>query len=250
MKQRTIKYKGLDLQLNIDVNSLVDNVRGKYKGEISRLRKLLNKRDAYIHELHQKVKDKDSILYMVLDGVQIYKKVNSLYKLKAKELFILQYLNSVNMSKVSIINGYFDSISKKYTSRQEMYQLIEKGYVILVDRYGYYAITDNGRKVLANIFNALKQDYGYFIHNRIAKKGRKIHIEGHSKYTPEEKERRSEMYKKMMTPFWDSYIKMIPKDKNRRIEILNNWLGKQKEIDPYYLELIEKWSDKQSVNLE
>lgn len=247
MKQRTIKYKGLDLQLNIDVDSLVENVRGKYKTEISRLRKLLNKRDKYIHELHQKIKDKDSIMYMMLDGVQIYKKVKHIYKLNSKELFILHYLNSVNMSKVSIINEYFDSISKKYTSRQEMYMLIEKGYVILVDRYGYYAITDNGRRVINSIFVALNQDYTYFNHNRIAKKNRRIHIEGHTKYTPEERERRSAMYKKMMVPFWDSYIKMIPKDKKRRIEVIENWMAKQEAVDPYYYELIEKWSDTQSL---
>ena len=250
MKQRTIKYKGLDLQLNIDVDSLVENVRGKYRGENARLRKLISKRNDYINKLHNQLRDKDAIMYMMLDGVQIYKKVSHLYKLKAKELFILHYLSSVNMSTVSGMNKYFISISKKLSTRQDMYAICEKGYAILVDRYGYYAITDQGRRVMNNIFVALKQDYTYFNHNRIAKKNRVIHVEGHTKYTTEERERRSEVYRKMMVPFWDSYIKMIPKDKKRRVEIIENWIAKQEDVDPYYFQLIDKWSDKQSVNLE
>lgn len=245
MKERVIKYKGLDLKLNIDIDNIIDNVKEQYKPEVENLRKLIKKRHKYIHELHQLIKNKDVTMFMMVNAVKISRKMKKAYEINDKQAMILSYMYDVNMAKMDPINRYLETIHITKALRMDMDYLIDMGYIIKTSIYGYYGITDKGKRIIESVYNAYRQDYAYFIENRPSKRNYYYKAKG-SKYSEQELEKRSQLYRQMMMPFWDGGFKVMPKDVNRRVDYLLEWIQQRKEkgmvVDPYYMKLVEKWS--------
>ena len=247
MKERVIKYKGLELNLSFDVNAIKREVKEEYQPEIQTLRKLLTKRQDYIHDLHQKMKEKDVTVFMLIAASNISKKVKKVYGLTNKQVMILSYLYSVNMGKPEQITRYMNTIGMRSVTHGDMRGLIALGYVVKSPVVQYYAATTEGKKIINSIYTAFRQDYAYFVENRGVKRGHnpaKKKKEG--KYSEAERQKRSEFYKQLMMPFWDGGYKVMPKKVGLRIEYMTNWIRDRRSkglpVDDLYIRLIEKWS--------
>lgn len=247
MKERVIRYKGLELNLSFDINSIKREVKEEYQPEIQNLRKLLTKRQEYIHKLHQQMKEKDVTVFMLISASNIAKKVRKVYGTTHKQVMILSYLHSVNMGKPEQITRYMKSIGMNSVTHKDMRGLVELGYAVKSPVVQYYAATTEGKKIINSIYTAFRQDYAYFIENRGIKRDHKPpKKKKEGKYSEAERQKRSDFYKQLMMPFWDGGYKVMPKKVGLRIEYMTNWIRDRRSkglpVDDLYIRLIEKWS--------
>ncbi len=246
MRTRTIKFQGLDIKMNIDINDIVKKTSSKYKPKIDGYKKLVAKRNEYIHNMHQKMKDKEIGVYLIYDALRIMKKAKDAYDVDIRQLLTLSYLHGISMLRKDHINKYLIAIGCKPVTRIFLKKLVEYGYIMDAHKYAYYSITDKGRKIVDNIFLAFRQDYAFYEKNKPMKREYHTSQPAGTKYSDEEKEKRSILYRKMMTPFWDGGYKVVPKSRKMRVDYLVNWIDKRKRsglmVDEYYYNLIEKWS--------
>jgi len=246
VRTRTIKFQGLDIKMNIDINDIVKKTSSKYKPKIDGYKKLVAKRNEYIHNMHQKMKDKEIGVYLIYDALRIMKKAKDAYDVDIRQLLTLSYLHSISMLRKDHINKYLIAIGCKPVTRIFLKKLVEYGYIMDAHKYAYYSITDKGRKIVDNIFLAFRQDYAFYEKNKPMKREYHTSQPAGTKYSDEEKEKRSILYRKMMTPFWDGGYKVVPKSRKMRVDYLVNWIDKRKRsglmVDEYYYNLIEKWS--------
>mgnify|MGYP003333858239 FL=1 len=246
MKERVIKYKGLELNLSFDVNAIKREVRDEYKPEIAGLHNLLDKRHDYIHKLHQLIKEQDVTVFMLISASNISKKVKKIYNLTHKQMMILSYMSSINMAHPEQVTRYMKSIGMRSVTHTDMKGLVNLGYMMQTPLVYYYAATTEGKKIIKSIYAAFRQDYTYFIENRGIKRNHYVRAKKENKYSDEEKARRSEHYKQMMMPFWDGGYKVMPKNVILRIDYMTKWIQKRKEkglpVDDMYYRLVEKWS--------
>lgn len=56
MKERKIRYNGLDLKVTIDTDDMIEKVRNQYRPVISEMKKIIDKRNKYISKLHDLIK--------------------------------------------------------------------------------------------------------------------------------------------------------------------------------------------------
>lgn len=243
-KERIIKHKGLDLKFTIDTSELTEKIKEQYKPVIDNLKKLLNKRDEYIYRMHRMSRETDVTIFLFTNGLRVAKKANRLYGYSEKQYMALSYLNNTNMCKTEYLSRHLVGIGYPKILKPEVAKLIEDGCVIKLNEQ-YCAITDKGKKVIASIYKAYRQDMDYYMKNK--KPTRKTSIkEKSNKYTEEERDRRSQHYKTMMRPFWDGGYKVIPKNKDMRVTYLLGWIEKRKAIglfvDDIYMRYVEKWS--------
>jgi len=245
VKSRTIKYKGLDIKMDIDIDNIIKKVSSKYKPEIENYRKLLTKRQEYIHEQHHLLKDKDAFMYMMYDACNISKKIKKVYGINNRQMMVLTFLYNLSMAKVEHINDYLASIACNNIGKVVIDYLIELGYVFKTPVFEYFAITDKGKRIVESAYTALRQDFSYYVKNRKSKRDY-IRKKYGTKYTDEERQKRSFLYRKMMMPFWDGGYKVMPKDVALRISYMTQWITQRKskglDVDPYYHQLIQKWS--------
>lgn len=247
MKERVIKYKGLELNLSFDVDAIKREVKEEYQPEIQNLRKLLTKRQDYIHKLHQQMKEKDVTVFMLISASNIAKKVKKVYDLGHKQIMILSYLSGVNMANPEQMTRYMKSIAMRSVTHGDMKALVALGYVVKSPIVYYYAATTEGKKIINSVYSAFRQDYAYFIENRSIKRDHKpVKRKKGEKYTEAERQKRSEFYKQLMMPFWDGGYKVMPKNVSLRIEYMTNWIRERRAkglpVDDLYIRLIEKWS--------
>lgn len=247
-KQRTIKYNGLDFTINIDTKQIENKVKGKYKPTIDSLKRLLNKREQYIRKLHNSIRDGDAAIFLFISSREIWRKAVKAHHLSAKEYMILSYLKTINMANIDHINRYIQSVGFAKAHMSDLRRLEEKGVILKTPRVGYFAIVDNGRRMLDQIVNALKQDYNYYKNN----KGQKLDhyekpkVDKGPKYSAEELEKRSFLYKQMMRPFWDGGYKVLPRSRQLRVDYLIKWIEDHRKagiaVDPAYYRYVERWS--------
>lgn len=249
-KERKFSFKGVDVKFDINMESLIsgirEDLRARYKGKINTLRELVNKRNQYIKSVHNILRERDSAMFIMLDAVHIYKKANALYGINEKQMMILSYMSRTNMSNKIHISRYLRSIGYPKVVKKDEDTLWQKGYIIGL-KDGFFGITDAGRKIIDNVYNAFKQDYVYFRKNQSP-----VHQHEEKRapirrpLTKEEIDNKRHFYKTMMMPFWDINMKMMPKDREVRLKYVNQYLEKLKsngqEIDPIYDTLISKWS--------
>lgn len=249
-KERRFSFKGVDVKLDINMESLIggirEQLRDRYKGRIATLRDLLSKRNDYISKLHDILRKKDSAMFIMLDAVHIYKKANALYRINEKQMMILSYMYRTNMCSRIHVSRYLSSIGYVKMVTKDADLLRSRGYIIEV-KEGLFAITDEGRRIVNNVYNAFKQDYAYFRKNQSAVQQHEENRVIPRKNIPlEEREKKRHFYRTMMAPFWNEGMKMMPKDKQARIEIINKYVSTLNElsmkVDPIYDRLIEMWS--------
>lgn len=245
MKERIIKYNGLDLKVTIDTDEMIEKVRNQYRPVIYEMRKIIDKRNKYISKLHKLMKDKESAMFLFIDAVQIQKKAKKLYGLGAKSYMVLTHMYKIRVCVLSQLERYIKSIGFQGMSYAEMKTLVRAGYITeLPDKH--FGITDKGSKVIDTIYNAFRQDYDYFLKNKVTGYTAVNRKRTENKYTEEQKKQRGDFYRKMMRPFWDGGYKMMPKDKNLRVDYMLKWMEKKakegEELDEMYMRLVTRWS--------
>lgn len=246
-KERTIKYKGLDFTINIDTSEIEKKVRSKYRPTIDSLRKLLNKRERYIQKLHNTLRDEDAIMFLFAGAKEIWRKAVKAHCLTAKEYMIITYLKDINMATTEHITGHINALGYAKAMYSDMCRLEKKGVVIRTPQFGYWAITDKGRKSISQVIQAIKQDFAYYKDNKAKKHDHFVKPKPTSpKYTPEELERRSFLYKQMMRPFWDGGFKILPRNRQQRVDYLIGWIQDRKsmgiKVDEVYYTYVQRWS--------
>lgn len=246
MKERVIKYQGLDLKLSFDIDSIRREVAAEYKPQIQQMKQIIDKRDKYIKSMHKSMRDIDTTIFVLIDAVKIYRKAKKAYNIGEKSMHILSYMNGINMCTIEQINRYMSSVFMPETNTGEMRKLIGKDYVVKIPLPYYFAITDKGKKIIKNIYRAFRDDFDYFKKNKPVKVNHKIRTPTGGKYSPEELEKRSQQYRRLMFPFWDGGYKVIPKNRSTRCSYLAEWITNRRkaglEVDDYYMKLLEKWS--------
>lgn len=245
MKERTIRYNGLDLKVTIDTDEMIEKVHNKYKPVIYEMRKIIDKRNKYISEMHKLMKDKESTMFLFVDAIQIQKKAKKAYGIGAKSYMVVTHMYKVNICLLSQIERYMKSIGFQGMSYAEMKTLVRAGYITEMDDR-YFGITDKGRKVIESIYNAFRQDYDYFLKHKVNGQSTIARKRTSNKYTEEQKKERGDFYRKMMRPFWDGGYKVMPKDRNLRVDYMLKWMDKKKkegeELDELYMRLVTRWS--------
>lgn len=252
-KERKFSFGGVDVKFDISLDSLVEKITEGHRQKVEFLRKLIRKRDQYIHSLHGILKDKESAMYIMLDGYKIFKKASALYGLTDKQFMLLTYTYVGNICSYDRLKKYCISIGYPRPNRNDFARLIQGGYVVAVTK-NHWAITDHGRNIVNNVYNAFRQDYYFFsgykerIRNIKPEKIRKKRV-----FTPEQLEERSQAYKRMMAPYWNRKLKMMPKDRIVRCKIMVEWLEQNAESNPdadgFYSKLLEKWAAKEGYVL-
>lgn len=245
MKERKIKYKGLDLKVTINTDELIDKVREQYRPVIGEMKKIIDKRNKYISKLHDLIKSKEATMFLFVDAVQIQRKAKKLYNIGPKAYMIITHMYKINIGNQSQLERYIKSIGFGTVTYGDLNILVKGGYLTeLQDRY--FGITDKARRAVDNIYNAFRQDYDYFVRNKVDGYAKTSLKKRENKYTDEQKQQRGDFYRKMMRPFWDGGYKVMPKDRNVRVEYVLNWMEKKRkegeELDEMYMRLVTRWS--------
>jgi DNA-binding MarR family transcriptional regulator len=249
MKSRTIKHKGIDITMNIDMEALRQKMIVPFKEDISVLHKTISNRDKYIKKLHTQLRNRENTMFGVYASYKIY--LATTKDISLKRLLILSYLYNADYAKPEIMTKYLKQIGVGTTCSVLDTEALEKlRYIKRSGNTKFYYITDDGKQKIDTIHNLVKSSMTYFMQNKKIRNVKNVTRYGESTrkscFSDEQKEARRVWYRKMMLPFWDSKMKTIPKNKEYRVRILADWMQLQynegKEVDPLYVEYLSKWS--------
>jgi len=249
MEKRIINHKGLDITMNIDVDSLKKRIEEPYKKAFVTLKKMVLSRERHIKKLHKQIKDVNNTMFCLYAGGKISYAISK--KVNVKRMIILSYMNQTEYANPDIITSYMKRSGIGGTFRQiDIRFLVDKGYIQRAGDSPFYFITLEGREKVKEVAEIFKNAFEYFLDNNkihirknVNKRGKKLRKPC---FTEEQKNERSLFYRKMMRPFWDNDMKKIPKERSRRAEVLRDWIEEKKmnsiEVDEYYFKCLEKWS--------
>ena len=249
MKSRTIKHKGIDITMNIDMEALRQKMIVPFKEDISVLHKTISRRDKYIKKLHEQLRNRENTMFAVYASYKIY--LSTTKDISLKRLLILSYLYNADYAKPEIMTKYLKQIGVGGTcSPKDTKGLEELRYIKRSGNTNFYYITDDGKQKIDTVHKLVQSSMTYFMHNKKIRNVKNVTRYGErnrkSCFSDEQKEARRVWYRKMMLPFWESKMKSIPRDKEYRVRILSNWIQLQhnegKDIDPLYTQYLSKWS--------
>jgi hypothetical protein len=249
MKSRTIKHKGIDITMNIDMEALRQKMIVPFKEDISVLHKTISRRDKYIKKLHEQLRNRENTMFAVYASYKIY--LSTTKDISLKRLLILSYLYNADYAKPEIMTKYLKQIGVGGTcSPKDTKGLEELRYIKRSGNTNFYYITDDGKQKIDTVHKLVQSSMTYFMQNKKIRNVKNVTRYGErnrkSCFSDEQKEARRVWYRKMMLPFWESKMKSIPRDKEYRVRILSNWIQLQhnegKDIDPLYTQYLSKWS--------
>ena len=246
MKQvkRKITFNGLDINLDIDINKLVSEVKGKYKTEVDTLRSSVSSRNRYILKMHSELKNKQNFMYVFTMCCKIHDKVKDIYGINYTDYMILAFICDKDHVHYDKIKRYLDSIGVTI-NRRKISKMIKLDYIKNSPKNGYVYITDIGKGIISGVTDAMKQDYAYYNKNKpyIKKSSSSVFYTDKPKYSDEEIEKRRNRYRVMMQPFWDAGYSVMPKDVSSRYRILKDWLSQEpeKRNNEMYDKCLKKW---------
>ena len=249
--RKTLSYKGINFELNVDINKLVSDMKEKYRSAFAILKNMVRSRERYIRRLHKTIKNRDHQMRMFTICVNIYEKATKLYKLKSVEFDVLAYMYDINHTNLDRIQAYVSAAGSKNVRPHTINRLVRMGYILKSERQYHFYISDKGRQVVENVSAAIYQDTRYYFSNRISKRNWGAYVEkerafGESKYSEEEIHRRRKQYVVFMQPYWDMGKKKLPADPFIRYSVLRKWMDDKKKageyVDPIY--------DKYLVNIQ
>jgi hypothetical protein len=224
---KTVKSNGLMFELNIDANSLIEQVKDRFRGAFTILKKMVRSREKYIRKMHREIKDPRNRMRMFSACVTIYEKVHKIYGIRLFEYDVLASMYQLDHVSLTRIVNYSKDVGIRAPTLAIMNRLCRLGYIAKSERKGFFYITTEGKNLVDNVLGAIKQDMTYYI----SKKPKSSHI--HTlllkdkfvhKYSQEELERRRKQYINLMKPYWDAGYKKMPKDRFIRYEILDKWV--------------------------
>lgn len=204
-------------------------------------KKQVASRNKYIKKLHQEIKSKRNVVMAayvmeevssVMPKILTKKRMIILAELYEKEYISESRLREL-MKKLDMAVGHTGSDFK---------QLIDNGLIQKHNRSSYY-ITDAGKQFVEYFQKTVSSLFGNMLANRgdfrIAQAKKKVVISDKLRQT------RSDNYRMMMQPFWDSNLTKMPKDRENRCKILWEWMTKnEKQKDNSYLRMLHRWSSK------
>jgi DNA-binding MarR family transcriptional regulator len=249
MKSRTIKHKGIDITMNIDMEALRQKMIVPFKEDISVLHKTISRRDKYIKKLHEQLRNRENTMFAVYASYKIY--LSTTKDISLKRLLILSYLYNADYAKPEIMTKYLKQIGVGGTcSPKDTKGLEELRYIKRSGNTNFYYITDDGKQKIDTVHKLVQSSMTYFMQNKKIRNVKNVTRYGErnrkSCFSDEQKEARRVWYRKMMLPFWESKMKSIPRDKEYRVRILSNWIQLQhnegKDIDPLYTQYLSRWS--------
>jgi hypothetical protein len=252
MTSKTIKHKGIDITMNVDMEALEKKVITPYKETISTLEKVVAKRNKYISKLHTQLKNKQNLIFGVFASRQIY--LATLKDISVKRMMVLSYLYTIDFAKAEKIKVYLNNAGiSGGVSAFDMKNLEGNGYISIAGEGPYYYITDKGRQKIEQVSGIFSSSIKYFIDNKKIRNFKGVNKYGISNRKPiknqeENNIKRRDWYNKMMKPFWESNYKVVPKNNVIRCNILYKWIEKEKsegrEVDIFYVQYLQKWSIK------
>jgi hypothetical protein len=242
MRQK-IESNGFEFFVSVDREKLEKQLLGPYKERIKVLESLLEKRDNQIYKYHEIIKHPKNSIIFPLVAEEVIKPIKQ--HISYKKLFVLQYIYDKGILSADKILKYAKELGIKGVGYVTYVKNMHETGFLEKDKHGYYYISDKGKEVVEYyvkncyiLFKELYNNKPYF---------KKAHfITYKKKYTEEEIKRRSDAYKKLMKPFWDSGFTFMIKDVNKRIKILSEWMKKNNIQDEYYLRLMMNWSSNSS----
>lgn len=242
-KQRIISYKGLDLGLNIDLTKIYEQVKEKYRPIFTTLKRMVLKREKYIKRLHKQLKKKDNIMYLWYYSTKIKSKAYEIYGLNERKIMFINYLYDKDYASFDAAIEQLRAVNVRIIMKREVKELVKDGYIGDTTYTNYYYATPKGKQVIEQVSEAIKKDFMYYMKNKINAHRYKAALG--NKFSQEEKQKRAELYRVMMTPFWEMGKKKIPKDKGYRCEILKNWIDDKKknhiEVDERIIQHYDRW---------
>ena len=237
MKLKT-KQTNSSIQLNLQIADLERSFVQPYKQKIKELEKILDKRDKYIIKLHDIARGKRIIFYTAAASHHTIKSLPK--RLSVNRMTILCFLYEKDMVRKSDLLRISANLilgqGKYITDIKNLLDL----QLIKCENNLYY-ISDKGKEFVEYYEGNIRKNVKELLKESLRTTNR-FPTEG--KYSEEEKEIRRERYRKIMRPFWDKNIKMIPKDVGKRVQILKEYIDKHPKDKEYYTNLMLKWSSK------
>jgi len=250
IKSKTITHEGLNVTMNIDVGSLKEKLLGPYRYALKVLKSMVLKRERYIKKLHRTLRKRDNIIFNIYASNRIY--ATSSVDLSTKRLVILSYLYNTDYAKLERIRADLKVAGTGvYVKQLDLNFLVNKGLILKAEDSRYYYISDIGKKKIDYVCELWKSSMHYFLKNKANKGTTIFKVAEKDKrprriFTTEQKEQKSIWYRTMMQPFWESNIKSIPRDLNKRRDVLIAWMDNKKmrgePIDKLHYEYLQKWS--------
>lgn len=241
--KKTLSYKGINFELNIDVNKLIGDMKERYMAAFAALKSMVKSRERYIKRLHKAIKNRDHQMRMFTVCSSIYEKASKIYNIRIQDFDILSYMYDIEHTNLDRISNYVSSLGSNKVGGWSILRLTRRGYILKSERDGYYYISDSGKQVVESVSTAIQQDMKYYFANKMSKRntGKQTVKErplGESKYTEEEIHRRREQYKIFMQPYWDMGKKRLPSDPFIRYSILKKWISDKEsageKVNPIY----------------
>jgi hypothetical protein len=241
--KKIMSYKGINFELNIDVNKLIGDMKEKYVAAFTTLKNMVRSRERYIKRLHKTIKNRDHQIRALTICANIYQKAAKIYKLQISDFDVLAYMYDIEHTNFDRINNYIVAAGCKKIRKWTMLRLEKLGYILNSEKEGYYYISDSGKQIVEKVSSAIQHDMKYYLSNRISKRNvsrfaSKEKAFGESKYSEDELYRRSAQYKVFMKPYWDFGKKRLPADPFIRYSILRKWMEEKEnlgeKIDPVY----------------
>ena len=237
---------GINISAFINTNEFEKAYVTPLKQRVKVLEAQVRKRNDYIKQMHFQFKRRKWMLYIGYISNELIKPLPN--GVNTKRLMCLFYMYEREFTSLIKMKKDFKELGIPHSYLYSDFKFLERIGLATKDNRNFYYILDKGREVVEYYeknmkirflhMTKIKQDDSQLKKEKAPKK------ENGTKFSPEEIERRRATYHKMMRPFWDSGIKLMPKDKGKRIEILLNWMEVKGIKDEWYTKLVFNWGSK------
>lgn len=236
---------GINVSAFINTDELEKALVTPYKNRVKVLEAQVRKRNDYIKNMHFQIKRRKWMVYIGYISNQLLKPLPN--GLNIKRLMCLFYMYEREFTGIDKMKNDFKELGVPTSNVYTDFKFLEKLGLVAHDNRSFYYLLDKGREVVEYYeknmkirffhMTKIKQDKSQLKENKAPKK------EG-GKYSKEEIESRRATYKKLMRPFWEQGMTLMPKDKGRRIDMVSEWIKNNNINDEWYTRLIFNWGSK------
>jgi predicted transcriptional regulator len=230
----------LPVKVTLTKKDIDAHVNQPLRDSIKVYKKQLASRDKYIKQLHESLRNKKSLIMMAHVIDEVMQPMPKL--LSKKRLLILAELYDKDYVSESRLRDLMVKLNMNVKTGRDFNYLIENGLIQKHTKYSYY-ITDQGKQFVEYFDKNTRIMFLNMMSNR---EGFQIYRAKKKANVSEElKTLRSENYKRMMQPFWDNGLRMMPKNRENRCKILWEWMKENGNTNhDFYLRMLHKWSGK------
>jgi len=237
---------GVNVSAFINTDELEKALVTPYKNRVKVLEAQVRKRNDYIKNMHFQLKKRKWMLYIAYISNELIRPLPS--GITIKRLMCLFYMYEREFTNIEKLRNDFKELGVPSSYLYTDFKFLEKVGLVAHDNRNFYYLLDKGREVVEYYeknmkirffhMTKIKQDASQLKEKKGPKK------ESGSKYSKEEIENRRATYKKLMRPFWEQGMTLMPKDKGRRIDMVSEWVKNNNINDEWYTKLIFNWGSK------